>query len=63
MAAFEGMHTKPQAKEIEPVLGCFPTLEEAFGVQVGLDDAVDGFGGTTGADSVDRELVQIRLRS
>ncbi len=52
VAALEGVHTKPQAKEVEPVLSRLPALEGAFDPQVGFDDAVDSFGGTTGADSL-----------
>ena len=52
MAAFEGMHTKPKAKKVEPELSRLPTLEGPFEPQVGFDDAVDGLSGATGADGL-----------
>ncbi len=51
MAALERVHTKPEAKEVEPVLSGLPVLKRGFDPQVGFDDAVDRFGGTTGADN------------
>ncbi len=63
VAALERVHTKPQAKEVEPVLGGLTVSKRAFDPQVGFDDAVDRFGGTTGADNALQDAHQALSQS
>jgi len=57
-ASAEGVQVEPQTEQVEPSLGCLATLKTAFDGQVGTQNAVGGFDGTTGANHAFQDVEQ-----